>query len=311
MHGAYRELLSPSLVRLGLTTAALIAVVFALIGPVGSYFTLTLPQRLAYCALCGLVGWPVGYSMSVVTLYFTRSRPPLQVATAVAAVMLVAAVPCASVTYTLMALFFPEYSTSVGLPTLYLLVASVAVPCSFLFHYAICQRLKHAGAATAVASDVDEEPVPDRRPAESAGTPAPAPRAAAEAPAAEVAALSEEPPAGGESSTPAASGAAPRTPLTDRLSPDADGELVFLKSEGRYVDVHTTAGSNRVIARFADAVAQLGDIGMQVHRSYWVAHRHVTDVVKRDTHTVLILTDGREIPVSRTYLQSVRAALPS
>ena len=270
MHGAYRELLSPSLVRLGLTTTALVVVVFALIGPVGSYFTLTLPQRLAYCALCGFVGWPVGYSMSVVTLYFTRSRRPLQVAAAVAAAMLIAAVPCAAVTYTLLALFFPEYSISVGLPTLYLLVASVAVPCSFLFHYAICQRLKQAGAATATggaaaardAGHVDEAP-------------------------------------------------APRTPFTDRLSPDADGDLVFLKSEGRYVDVHTTEGSNRVIARFADAVAPLGDVGMQVHRSYWVAHRHVTDVVKRDTHTVLILTGGREIPVSRTYLQSVRATLPT
>ena len=155
------------------------------------------------------------------------------------------------------------------------------------------------------------------RPAEAAGTPAPAPPAAAlpaaevPAAAAEVAAPPEEPPASGESSTPAASGAAPRTPFTDRLSPDADGDLVFLKSEGRYVDVHTTEGSNRVIARFADAVAQLGDVGMQVHRSYWVAHRHVTDVVKRDTHTVLILTGGREIPVSRTYLQSVRATLPT
>ena len=308
MHGAYRELLSPSLVRLALTTTALVVVVFALIGPVGSYFTLTLPQRLAYCALCGFVGWPVGYSMSVVTLYFTRSRRPLQVAAAVAAAMLIAAVPCAAVTYTLLALFFPEYSISVGLPTLYLLVASVAVPCSFLFHYAICQRLKQAGAATATggaaaardAGHVDEAPAPDRRPAEAAGTPA-----------AEVAATPEEPPAGGESSTPAASGAAPRTPFTDRLSPDADGDLVFLKSEGRYIDVHTTEGSNRVIARFADAVDQLGDVGMQVHRSYWVAHRHVTDVVKRDTHTVLILTDGREIPVSRTYLQSVRATLPT
>ena len=65
------------------------------------------------------------------------------------------------------------------------------------------------------------------------------------------------------------------------------------------------------VSRFSDAVAQLGDQGMQVHRSYWVAHRHVTDVVQRDAQTLLGLTGGHEVTVSRTYLQTVRAALPT
>ena len=63
--------------------------------------------------------------------------------------------------------------------------------------------------------------------------------------------------------------------------------------------------------RFADAVAELGDQGMQVHRSYWVARRHVVGIERRTERTVLLLTGGEVVPVSRTYLAAVREALPA
>ena len=61
--------------------------------------------------------------------------------------------------------------------------------------------------------------------------------------------------------------------------------------------------------RFADAVAELSDQGLQVHRSYWVARRYLKRLARKEGRTVLYLTTGQEIPISRTYLCAVRAAL--
>ena len=61
--------------------------------------------------------------------------------------------------------------------------------------------------------------------------------------------------------------------------------------------------------RFADAVAELSDHGLQVHRSYWAARRYLKRLVQKNGRTVLRLTNGQESPVSRTYLTAVRAAV--
>ena len=73
--------------------------------------------------------------------------------------------------------------------------------------------------------------------------------------------------------------------------------------------MYTTAGSSRLLLRFTDAIAELGDLGMQVHRSYWVARENVLEVVKRDNRTLLRLTGDHEVPVSRTHVPAVKAIL--
>ena len=87
-------------------------------------------------------------------------------------------------------------------------------------------------------------------------------------------------------------------------------DVVFLNVCGHYINVVTTAGSCLVLMRFADAMAALGNSGLQVHRSYWVAHRHVIGILRRDERTLVRVTGPHEIPVSRTHLAAVRAALP-
>ena len=61
--------------------------------------------------------------------------------------------------------------------------------------------------------------------------------------------------------------------------------------------------------RFSAAIADLGNRGLQVHRSYWASHRHMRRLVRKEARTYLHLTGGKEIPVSRTYLAAVRATL--
>ena len=86
-------------------------------------------------------------------------------------------------------------------------------------------------------------------------------------------------------------------------------DLIYIKSEDHYLEVHTTVGSSLIKMRFSDAVAELGDRGVQVHRSYWVANGHVTRSVRNGKRTLLRLTGDHKVPVSATYLPAVRAML--
>lgn len=93
-----------------------------------------------------------------------------------------------------------------------------------------------------------------------------------------------------------------------RLPARLGRDLIALEAEDHYLRVHTSAGSELVLARLADAVAQLsGHDGLQVHRGWWVAAGAVTGVEARNGRTFVRLKNGIAAPVSRTYLQQVRA----
>ena len=95
----------------------------------------------------------------------------------------------------------------------------------------------------------------------------------------------------------------------ERLSRAVSRDIIYLRADDHYVHVHTSGGACLVRKRFANAVADLGALGMQVHRSYWVAHRHMITTVRRDGRPVLRVTGGENLPISRPYLAAVRAAL--
>jgi hypothetical protein len=98
-------------------------------------------------------------------------------------------------------------------------------------------------------------------------------------------------------------------PLLDRLKPEQRGAILRLTVEDHYTAVTTSRGRALVLIRFADAMKELGETeGMQVHRSHWVAHAHVAELLRDDGRLTLRLKDGAEVPVSRTYGAAVRAA---
>ncbi len=103
---------------------------------------------------------------------------------------------------------------------------------------------------------------------------------------------------------------APARPrFLDRLPHEIGRDLVYLRMADHYVEAFTTAGSDLVLMRFADAIAELEDAdGMRVHRSYWVVRGHVTGSERENGRPTLRLTGGHKVPVSRTYLPAVRAA---
>ena len=100
----------------------------------------------------------------------------------------------------------------------------------------------------------------------------------------------------------------PPVPFLDRVPARLGRELIALEAEDHYLRVHTVLGSELILARLSDAVAQLdGYDGLQVHRSWWVAADAVSGIDSSRGRTVLNLRNGVSAPVSRTYLPVVRA----
>lgn len=94
----------------------------------------------------------------------------------------------------------------------------------------------------------------------------------------------------------------------DRLPPHLGRELLALEMEDHYVRAHTAGGSTLILMRLRDAIAELHSVpGQQIHRSYWVALAAVT-AIERGTNSRLWLhlRNGQKIPVSRTFIGTVR-----
>lgn len=102
---------------------------------------------------------------------------------------------------------------------------------------------------------------------------------------------------------------ADRAQFLDRLPAEIGTDLIALEMEDHSVRARTALGSELVLMRMRDAVAEMGGLnGMQVHRSWWVAGNAVADV-KRDGRNVrLILDNGIEAPVSRVNVQLLKDA---
>lgn len=95
--------------------------------------------------------------------------------------------------------------------------------------------------------------------------------------------------------------------LVDRLPFDKRGALISLSVNDHYVDVTTTKGTEMLLMRLADAIGEAG-LGLQVHRSHWVSTDHIASVTRDGAKAVIKTSDGRDIPVSRTYVPVLKEA---
>jgi hypothetical protein len=95
------------------------------------------------------------------------------------------------------------------------------------------------------------------------------------------------------------------------LLPDEIGsDVLYLMSELHYLRVVTTRGSTLVLYNLSDAISELPlDSGLQPHRSYWVAKKHISKLHKHDGKSYLQLSDGKQVPVSRRRLSVVKTEI--
>jgi hypothetical protein len=81
-----------------------------------------------------------------------------------------------------------------------------------------------------------------------------------------------------------------RPPILDRLDLAKRGSLVSLSMQDHYVEVVTTKGAALVLLRLGDAIREVGDTeGLQVHRSHWVATRHVKAARRAGDRAILTM----------------------
>ncbi|QJE74745.1 LytTR family transcriptional regulator [Aerophototrophica crusticola] len=95
----------------------------------------------------------------------------------------------------------------------------------------------------------------------------------------------------------------------ERVPAKLRGTLLAVQAEDHYLRVHTDLGSDLILCRFGDALAELeGTPGLRVHRSWWVAGPAVVRAEREGDRTVLVLSNGLRVPVSRSYGLAVRDA---
>jgi DNA-binding LytR/AlgR family response regulator len=75
--------------------------------------------------------------------------------------------------------------------------------------------------------------------------------------------------------------------------------------------VVTSKGETLVLHNLKDAITQLPSeySGIQTHRSYWAASKHIESMKEKNGQTSLVLSIGKTIPVSRRKLAEVKALL--
>ena len=102
----------------------------------------------------------------------------------------------------------------------------------------------------------------------------------------------------------------PRTRLHNRLSFDGAPDILSLSMHDHYVEVSTSSGSEMVLMRLSDAIAELDGLpGAKIHRSHWAASRHMTSLSRQGRRHAVTLTNGKELPVSASHLEAVTEAM--
>ena len=142
MQLAYRESVTPGMVRLVIAILGVLFVLFTLHGPLDTRDSLTPLQRLAYFGLCGALQLPICYAAAVLTLYLGRNLRPRQIALALSATSLFVAAPCAAVAYTAYGLFHAGQPPDKSISSIYLVCALDLWSATALGYYVLCLRLR-------------------------------------------------------------------------------------------------------------------------------------------------------------------------
>lgn len=89
-----------------------------------------------------------------------------------------------------------------------------------------------------------------------------------------------------------------------------EGQVISMSMQDHYVEVTTTKGSEMILMRLSDAMDLLDGIeGAQTHRSHWAASAHADTLSRAGRRHELKLKDGRSVPVSSSYRDTVERML--
>lgn len=118
--------------------------------------------------------------------------------------------------------------------------------------------------------------------------------------------LSTEPVAVGQAAAAPVS-SLPRPAWSERLPTELGTDVIAVASELQYLRVWTPRGCALILGALADVESEGAAHGLRVHRSWWVAFEHVISVRRTPAGAVCLMSDGREVPVSRRRRAEVLA----
>jgi hypothetical protein len=96
--------------------------------------------------------------------------------------------------------------------------------------------------------------------------------------------------------------------LLDRLPTRLGRDIVFIEAQEHYLRVVTNCGEHLLLQGLTHAIAELeenGFSGVQIHRSVWVAWKHVEDVDMQTGATSVILSTGVALKIGRRRVKLV------
>lgn len=93
-----------------------------------------------------------------------------------------------------------------------------------------------------------------------------------------------------------------------RLPIEFRGPLVRIEAQDHYLNVVTARGQTLILMRLGDAMAELSGQGLQVHRSHWIATGAVEKHRREGARDLLVMADGVDVPVSRSFRAAAQAA---
>lgn len=93
-----------------------------------------------------------------------------------------------------------------------------------------------------------------------------------------------------------------------RLPIEFRGPLVRIEAQDHYLNVVTARGQTLILMRLGDAMGELVGQGLQVHRSHWIAPAAVEKHRREGGRDLLVMSDGADVPVSRSFRGAAQEA---
>ncbi|MCR6651755.1 MAG: LytTR family transcriptional regulator [Cellvibrionaceae bacterium] len=98
-----------------------------------------------------------------------------------------------------------------------------------------------------------------------------------------------------------------RERLYEKLPEVIGRDIVAISSDLHYLNVHTVLGKFLVLGSLKHYAEAFGEEGVLVHRSNWVAKRHVVKVRTSGDEAYCLMSNGLKVPVSRSRRKQVKA----
>lgn len=92
----------------------------------------------------------------------------------------------------------------------------------------------------------------------------------------------------------------------DKLPEVIGKELVSISSDLHYLNVTTTKGSALILGSLKTYVPSLSGVGIQTHRSHWVASAQVHKALITGDDAYCVMSNGSKIPISRSKRKVVK-----